>query len=224
MNAERSTRYAGLALIAGPVLSVVAMTHHPTAGAAGTPERLAEMASEGTLSAIVHGALIALMLLVFWGLTRFAGILGWHSTAVQLAAIAYATGVVCMLGAATVSGFVAPSLAERYAQATPQEMEAAAPLFRFGFEVNQALAKIGATAQSVGILLWSWVLVLRAGAPKWVRAVGALGLAVGAFPVLGLVSGSLTLDVHGMLAVVLAQAVWTIAIGVWLVGSRPADS
>lgn len=121
-----------------------------------------------------------------------------------------------MLGAATVSGFVAPGLAERYAQATPQEMEAAAPIFRFGFEVNQALAKIGATAQSVGIFLWSWVLLLRAGAPKWVRAVGALGLAVGAFPVLGLVSGSLALDVHGMLAVVVAQAVWTIAIGAWL--------
>jgi hypothetical protein len=210
-------RAPGIVLILGSILSVAAMTHHPSTGASGTSERLAEMTREATLAGVVHGLLIALMLLVFWGLLRFAGVLGWSSSRVQIGAIAYGVGVVCMVGAATVSGFIVPGLAEHFVEASSEAMESAVPIFRFCFEVNQALAQIGSIAMSVGIFLWSWVLVASSDHPRWVRGLGALGLVVGAFPVLGLLSGGLHLDVHGMLAVVLAQAGWTICIGTWLI-------
>lgn len=217
MEIDRGTRLAGWALIVGPLLSVFAMSHHPSAGASGTAERMAELVRLGPLSAVVHGSLIALMVLIFWGLTRLAGVLGWSSSGVQLAAIAYGLGVVCMTGAAAVSGFIVPGLAGQYEAATPAATKAAVAVFRFSFEVNQALAKIGAVAQSAGIFLWSWALARRAEAPTWVRAVGWIGLAVGALPVIGLVAGRLTLNVAGMTAVVLAQAAWTMGVGAWLV-------
>jgi hypothetical protein len=209
-------RSAGLTLIVGSVLSVAAMTHHPSTAASGTAERLSEMTHEATLAGIVHGVLIALMLLVLWGLLRLAGILGWSSSRVQIGAIAYGAGVICMVGAATVSGFVVPGLAEHFVEAAPEIMESSLPVFRLCFEINQALAQIGAIAMSVGIFLWSWVLAAGAGYRRWVRGLGGLGLVVGTLPVLGLLSGSLHLDVHGMLAVLLAQAGWTICIGAWM--------
>lgn len=209
-------RATGLILVIASVLSIAAMTHHPSTGASGTAERLAETAREATLAGWVHGLLIALMLLIFWGLLRFAGGLhgGWSSSRTQIGAVAYAVGVVCMIGAAAVSGFVVPGLAAHYAEQAPEVMEGAVPILRLCFEVNQALARIGAVAMSAAILLWSWVLAASA-APRWGRALGAFGLLVGAFPVLGLLTGSLELDVHGMLAVIVAQAAWTIGVGVW---------
>lgn len=217
VQTQRISTVPGVALVFGSLLSVAAMTHHPSTGASGTAERLAEMTREAALAGIVHGLLIALMLLVFWGLLHLAGVLGWSSSRVQIGAIAYGAGVICMIGAATVSGFVVPGLAEHFAEESPAVMESATPVFRFCFEVNQALAQIGAVAMSVSIFLWSWALAARSEYPRWVRGVGALGLAVGAFPVLGLLSGSLHLDVHGMLAVLLAQAGWTICVGAWLI-------
>ncbi len=214
--APKATRWSAAVLIAGPILSVFAMAHHPTAGGASTAERLASMTRHASLGGFVHGALIVLMVGIFIGLVTFAGILGWRIGRVRAGVIAYSVGVVCMVGAALVSGFLVPGLAERYVDATPAEMEAVVPVLHFCHEANQTLAKAGTMAMSAGIFLWSLVLLTR---PGWLRIVGVFGLAVGALPVLGLVLGRLHLDVHGMLLVVLAQAIWTVAIGVWMVGA-----
>ena len=206
-------RSSGWALVLGTVLSVFAMAHHPSAGASGAAARLAEMAREATLSGIVHGALIALMLVVFFGLVGLAGVLGFGLGRVRAGLIAYSAGVVCMIGAALLSGFIVPALAGSYA-GSPETAEALVPIFSLCFRANQALAEVGVVAQSAGIFFWSWVLLGRSG---WVRGVGWLGLGAGAVPILGLLSGRLHLDVHGMLAVVVLQALWTIAVGVWLI-------
>jgi hypothetical protein len=206
-------RVSGWSLVAGTALSVFAMAHHPSAAASGTAERLAEMARMATLSAVVHGTLIALMLLIVFGLVGLAGALGFGLARVRAGMVAYSAGVVCMLGAALVSGFIVPALAGSYAGST-ENMDLLAPVFSLCFRANQALAEVGVVAQSVGIFLWSLVLLGRSEGVRWV---GWLGFVAGALPVLGLLAGRLHLDVHGMLAVVVLQAMWTIAAGVWLI-------
>ncbi|MFQ5527379.1 MAG: hypothetical protein ACE5GX_14085 [Thermoanaerobaculia bacterium] len=205
--------WSGLVLIVAPLLSVFAMAHHPTAHGETTADRLSSMIRQATLGSWVHGALIALMVAIFIALVTFAGRLGWTSGRVRAGVIAYFVGVICMVGAALVSGFLVPGLAERYVDSSPTEMEASLPVFHLAHEANQALAKAGAVGMSTGIFFWSLVLIARAG---WLRAVGAFGLAAGLLPILGLIVGRLHLDVHGMLAVVVAQALWQIAVGVWL--------
>lgn len=216
---HRNDRAYGWAIVTGTALSVFAMAHHPSTGASGTAERMAEMAREATLSAVVHGGLMVLMLLVLFGLLGLAGALGWHLARVRAGLVAYSVGVICMVGAALVSGFLVPGLAASHVDASAAELEAVVPVFTLLFHTNQSLAKVGVVAMSVGILCWSWVLL---GERTWGRGVGILGLVVGAVPVLGLFSGHLHLDVHGMLAVVVAQAAWQIAVGIWLLRRQPA--
>ena len=218
MKRPSSYLWSGVTLIAAPVLSVFAMAHHPSTGGSGTAERLAEMVRESTISSAVHGALIALMIATLIGFFTVAGLLGWGSARVRAGAIAYSIGVVCMVGAALVSGFIIGALAERYVDATPTEMEVAVPSFHLAHGANQALAKTGAVAMSAGIFFWSWVMLRGAGLQ---RGLASLGLLVGLAPVVGPVSGRLTLDVHGMLLVVVAQSLWTVGVGIWVLRADP---
>jgi hypothetical protein len=100
--------------------------------------------------------------------------------------------------AASMSGLVAPRLIEAGANHD---------LLRFGWYMNQAFATAHAAMFSASILLY---------ALAW-PGKGVLGLAVqivGFMAGLGILawlfSGTLTLDVHGMGAVVLAQGAWII--------------
>lgn len=218
MNRPSSDLWSGVVLILAPLLSVFAMAHHPSTGGAGAAERLAEMVRESTISSSVHGGLIALMIATLIGFFTVAGRLGWRRARVQAGAIAYSIGVLCMVGAALVSGFIIAALAERYVDATPAEMEAAMPSFHLASSANQALAKTGAVAMSAGIFFWSWCM-LRGS--RLQRGLGALGLLVGLAPAASLLTGRLVLDVHGMLLVVVAQSLWTVGVGIWLLVADP---
>ncbi len=209
--------WSGVALVAAPLLSVFAMAQHPSPGAAGTAARLAEITRQTPLIAAVHGGLIALIVAIYVALLTVAAVLGWGSGRVRAGAAVYGIGVVCMVGAALVSGFVVPGLAAHFDTAPAAAMEAAVPSFRLAHGANQALAGAGAMAMSVGILAFSLALL---GRGRFARGVGLFGLAVGAAPIVGLLLGRLTLDVHGMMALTLAQSGWTVAVGVWLLARR----
>ena len=90
-------RWAAMTLIAAPLLSVFAMSHHPSTGGGSTAERLAEIVRETPLTAAVHGGLMALMVAILIGLLTVAGRLGWSSGRVRAGSLAYSIGVVCML-------------------------------------------------------------------------------------------------------------------------------
>lgn len=112
-----------------------------------------------------------------------------------------------------VSGFLVPGLATAYAGRADVEAETLRAVFGLCQQMNQVLARLGTMTLSLAIFSWSLVMLER---DSWARAVGVLGLAVGAFPVAGLVTGHLRLHVPGMGAVILVQAVWNVGVAVWL--------
>ena len=79
------------------------------------------------------------------------------------------------------------------------------------------MAKLGVIAMSAGILAWSFDL-LRSG--KLVRLTGAVGVLVGMASVAALMIGVLSLNVHGMMLVVVTQAIWTVMIGILLFNAK----
>jgi hypothetical protein len=97
--------------------------------------------------------------------------------------------------------------------AAPEAKELWKAMLEYNAHLNQAFAKIFVYASSTSIVLWSVSIVrsrvLAAG-------VGVYGLVLGAVTMLALASGHVRLDVHGMGAVVLGQALWYIAAGVAL--------
>lgn len=208
-----SQRPAGIVILVGSILSVFAMGHHPSVSGSGAAA-VEELAREAALAGLVHGSLIALMVAMIYGFWVFAERLDLSAGVVRLGTVSYLVGVAAMIGAALISGFVVSGLGARYAGAEPGAIETARHLMAFGHAANQALAKLGVMAMSGAILLWSARLSGRSGTN---RVIGWLGVAIGLVPPVLLLSDRLQLDVTGMGAVVIAQGVWNVAIGVQLI-------
>jgi hypothetical protein len=213
----RSARAAGALLIGGSILEIAAMAHHPSVHAHDLATVLVQLQALSAVSAWVHGVLIALMLIVFFALTEFAWQRDITRPAIRAGLIAYAAGVVAMMGAALVDGFVTPRLATLAAGLGAADLSITAQLLHLCLLFNQALARLGAVAMSVGIAAWSVDLVRGARAE---RALGVFGVAIGLGSAGALILGALQLDVHGMMLVLLLQVIWTTGVGVLLLRTR----
>ncbi|HEY3644199.1 MAG TPA: hypothetical protein VGM16_02575 [Gammaproteobacteria bacterium] len=208
---------AGVTLIAATLLSVLAMAHHPTLTAPDITQALQQLKDLANLSAWVHGILIALMLLIYWCLTEYSLRRGVGKPLVRAGLIFYGAGVVAMIGAAVVSGWLTARIGNLLPNPGDQDLHLLAILINFSGAMNRVLANLGAVAMSAGILAWSIGLLHDQG---WTRAVGLIGVLAGAAPALLLITGGMHLDVHGMLLVVLVQGVWNIAVGILLIQRR----
>jgi hypothetical protein len=205
-------RSTGLLIGIGAVASVLLMLRHPSIRSHEIVAAIAQICEAGTFNAFVHGGLLVVMTAVFAGLLGFAEYLGWSLARVRAGAVFHGCGVVCMIGAALINGFVVTGIARTYLGQADAVIETAKPVLVLCHEANQALAQAGTIAMSIAIGCWSLVLLGRGSAA---RIIGAVGLLVGVIPVVGLLSGHLRLDVHGMGVVVIAQAAWNVCVAVW---------
>ena len=210
-----SARRAGIVLVAATIVSILAMAHHPSIHSHEPAAAIAEIGTKAALGRIVHGVLIALMGLELYAFAVLADRLGARRDAVRLGFVAYAIGIGAMIGAALISGFVVTHLASHYAEAGA-DPSAFTNLARFAMAGNQSLAQLGVIAISVAILAWS-VALLHDRAQRWLAIVG---LAASVLPALALVAGATRLDVSGMTLVVIAEAIWNVAVGVALIRGR----
>ena len=213
----RSAQAAGALLIAASMFEIVAMAHHPSARAADAAQAIAQLRAMSALATWVHGVLIMLMLVGFFALTEFALRRGLVRPTIRAGLVAYAAGVVAMTGAAAVSGFVTPRVAMLSTGVSATDLRVTAQLLDLCMLFNQALARLGAVAMSVGITAWSVDLVRGTGAE---RALGVFGVAIGLGSAGALILGALQLDVHGMMLVLLLQVIWTTGVGVLLLRTR----
>jgi hypothetical protein len=211
----------GIILLAASLLEILAMAHHPSVATSDITLALRQIAEFSRHAAIVHGVLLALMLLVLYGLSEFALRRGIARPLIRAGAIAYVFGAIAMMGAALVSGFIVPDVAALTPHLSPADLQTNAQLLILCRVLNQSSANFGAVAMCVGIGLWSCDLLFG---PSPQRLVGALGCAVGALPAIALMSGLIRLNVHGMSAVVLAQAIWYVAVAVLLMRGATAPS
>lgn len=207
---------AGFAIAACAVLTVVAIAHHPTTSAREPAEAITQIVHLATLDRIVHGVLIALMGVLVFAFAVFSLRRGLHRQTVLAALIAYAAGIGAIVGAGLVDGFLVSALAERYAGAGPDAVRLATTFFVFCALVIQILTKFGMIALSTGVVLWSADLVRTPGA---LRITGIVGIASGAAVVVVLAFAG-RLNPHNLVAVVLLQAVWYVAVAVLLVRGR----
>ena len=112
--------------------------------------------------------------------------------------------------ATAVSGFIVPSIMERMAQDAADAAHQWRIVTFSIFQINQAFSRIYSVAASIAIILWS-VSALRNGG--FARGIAVYGNIISPLIILGIVVGHLRMDVHGMAAVVLGQAIWFILVG-----------
>jgi len=196
-------RRAAVALLIGVALPLLIMGMHPTGG---------DITRGGARLVLinhwVHGVALAAQPVVFLGLLGL-----WRSLRSDVAAAAlvlYGFGIVAILSAATLSGFVAPDIA------------ADRVLLGYTYQLNQGFAKVSVAAIGASLMLWGVALWASRG---FVRLPAAAGVIIGAVLALGVLTGWLHLSASGIVIVTLLQGVWIVLVAAHLLreGSSGGD-
>lgn len=191
-TAARSFRRPFAVLMFAAAGSVVFfMAHHPTGHGAGG------------IAGMVHGAMLVTVMMLAIGFCHYALVRGLHRLPVLAGLASFVAGVGCNFGAATLNGFVAPTLAARD---SPPGQE----IFLLIWESNQALAAMAVVATGIAYVAWS-VDLLREK-PAFERVLAIAGIVVGVLPVIALASGRYSMDVQTAFVIYASHAAWALAI------------
>lgn len=189
-------RLAGAALAGASILSIVAMAHHPSG------------AGDGALTQLVHGTMIAVVLVALAGYIRLAARRGLHRFFNLTALVAYSAGAAANILAATINGFVVERVV---ADGAGQD------ILRLCWAVNQTLAYGAVYATSLAFLSWGADLTREPGLR---RIVGLAGLAAAIAPAALLMTGALGMNVAGAFVVYALQAGFGVLVGAELMRGR----
>jgi hypothetical protein len=201
---------SGLALILGSVGSIITMGLHPTGHDLQVPGQFTPVMH---MVVAVHAlALICLpvMFLGAWGLSRS---LASPNRLSMMALVFYGFASVAVMNAAAISGFMSPYIAKQMAEADPAMHDTWHMMMHFSGQLNQAFAMVFVVAASIAILLWS-ISMLKS--KKFWTSVGIYGCILGPATIIAVVSGHVTLGVHGFGMIVLCEAIWYAFVGVTL--------
>jgi hypothetical protein len=185
-------------MVLAAAAALLAMSHHPT------------HIHEGELNKAVHGVLIALSIMIFYGFLHWSRLRDLDRPAVAAALVAFTVGLFGGIGAAVVDGFVVVELAH----AGVMGGEA----FVFARALNQALAYLGAIAVGTAYVLWA-IDLLRPGGPRIEMLVGVAGLAAGLVPLTLLAAGVLRMNMSGALVVYGVQWAWMALVGLLMLAA-----
>jgi hypothetical protein len=204
---------AGILICVGAALTVFAVAHHPTVAGRPPAEAIVEIVRLAQMDRLVHGSLIVILGGLLYGFTVFSLRRGLHRETVVAALIAYAVGILSSIGAAVIDGFITPDVAAHYAGASQENIFVAARLLSYGGLAIQELTKLGMSAMSLAMLLWSASLMRTPGA---LRYTGILGSLAALIPIGVLITQShITPSSLGI--IVLAQGIWYVAIAALLI-------
>jgi hypothetical protein len=203
-------RTAAIALIAGTAAGLTTMALHPTG------KDLVENAASGghnVLNTAVHGLAIVGQGLILAGALAVSTRLRARRDLAAGAYVFYSLATMAIVIAAGASGFIAPSVVQGYARGLEAERQAMIGALNYTGLINQAFARIAVICTAVALVLWSSAIL---AGRELSRALGWFGVSAGALLGLGIISGHLSLGIHGFGFVVLVQGVFLVWIAAQL--------
>jgi hypothetical protein len=209
------TRAAGITIIVAAVLSIGFMLYHPRVHAHGMSDFVVAVRQELLVNGVVHGTLIALMGVLAAGFSVVTTRL--DSVWARIALAAYAIGVVSGMAAASINGLIVPEFVLHFGGKSESVLEALRPVLSFCHSANQVCSRMWVVASAIALVFWSIALTQRMGVA---RTIGIPGIVLGFAPLVALAIGYLPMDIHGVLAFIVTQTVWSIAVGVLLIRGR----
>ena len=210
----KDNRLGGIALIVGAVSGMITMSLHPVAGAHPiTPGQFEKMAM---LMIGVHVLAIAGVPFSFLGALALTRRLDSPGRIAMTGLVIYGLGLVAVMIAPAMSGLVGTEIIRKMIAHVPGT-EQWRTLMEYNFLINQAFAKIFVVASCSAIALWSSMIVKSRA---FSVAIGIYGLLLGPALIIAMISGGLSLDVHGFGLVTFSQAIWFIVAGILLLRSK----
>ena len=213
---QASMRAPGIVLIAAGAITIAAILHHPTGRGDTDAEFVASIVRVGAMLRLVHGAMIALLLAITYGVAAYALRRGVDRPLVLAGLLTFVAGVFVMLPAPLLDGFVLPDFAAQ-AQANAEIMAAFPAWSRFSMDMLLAFANASSVLISLGIALLSLGMMHERGVMRWFGLAGVMGVLPGALAIL---AGKLQLDLHGMTLITVVWCAWFVGLGALLVRGK----
>lgn len=160
-ESNRHDRTVGAILLVSALLTILAMSHHPS-GVRG-----------GIQVFLVHGMMLVLLSCLFFGMAYYSMRRGLGHPLMLAALVAYLLSYLAGTIAGTINGFIVPALAQ-HGNDIPHA------LFILAWESNQAFARLGTVATAVAFVLWG-IDLLRHGKGS-ARLAGVFGIVAGVLP------------------------------------------
>ena len=209
------TRAAGITIIVASLLSIGFMLYHPRVHAHGMSDFVVAVRQELLVNGVVHGTLIVLMGVLAAGFSVVTTPV--DSVWARIALAAYALGAVSGMAAASINGLIVPEFVLHFEGRSETVLEALRPVLSFCHSANQVCSRMWVVASAIALVFWSIALTQRMGVA---RTVGILGIVLGFALLVALAIGYLPMDIHGVLAFIVTQTIWSIAVGVLLIRGR----
>ncbi|HWM26797.1 MAG TPA: hypothetical protein VNP98_18410 [Chthoniobacterales bacterium] len=214
----KDNRLGGIALIIGAVSGMITMSLHPVTGA--HPITPAQFEKIAMFMVGVHVLAIAGVPFSFLGALALTRRLDSPGRVAMTGLVIYGLGLVAVMIAPAMSGLVGTEIIRKMIARGPGS-EQWRTLMEYNFLINQAFAKIFVVASCSAIALWSFMIVKNRAL---LIAVGIYGLLLGPALVIAMMTGGLSLDVHGFGLIIFGQAIWFIVAGIFLFRAHPSDS
>lgn len=209
MNPHQPTaRHAGIVIIVSAIASIAAVALDSMASGKDALSIMQSMIALQQSHQLVHVVAMACLGGLMFGYTVLSQQLGLKRTPVLLGLIAYGLGTMLMLIATVIDGFVGTDLAVTFAGKAPEAVKAGYWMIQASQVVLVDIARVSWVLQSVAAVSWA---VAMLGERGYQRAVGTLGLVVGALPALAIFKFGANMTDMVVLGILLLQAVWNIA-------------
>lgn len=160
-------KLAGIGLAFGSVLATLTMALHPLGGT------LAAIAKMSNSFIFTHGMAIFCIPFIAFGFWGLSTVLITKSRMSFLAFSVICFGLVAVLIAGTIDGFVLPSFASKYANSSVDNAILHS-IRTYGFFINLAFDYIFIGAFSVALLIWSCLIIYHKQLPVWLGYYGLL--------------------------------------------------
>lgn len=215
-QARRTSLFLAMLFIAA--IGIVAF--HPVAQGGSGAERLASVIEQSRAAQVVHGAVMAILLIFGVAMVGFSQTLGLGRATVRTALTAFMLAIVMSFFAMTVDGFVIPAIGQRCASASRECLATTMIMFGFAAILVQMFTKIALFLIAASIAMWSLAMIKRD--LQW-RIVAGIGFVSACVQTLLLIGPAAYLTPHSLIMIFAVQSLWFFGL-VWLVGFRnPED-
>jgi hypothetical protein len=203
--AQQNQRNIGILLMVSAVAAIFLMFHHPS------------HFHSSNLNALIHGGMIAVILVATLGVTFLAISQEMRRPFVLAALLLYGVGSIFNILAALINGFVVP---QWLAQATGPNIE---DIQSLAWIINQNAGRLAVYTHGLGILSFGIHLLLNAPT-RLGRLISLVSLLIGSFTPLVLVLHDNRLTVHTALIIYSLESLWLMAISLMLIWTRSSNS
>lgn len=177
------------------LLIIFSMLHHPSIQEGSVISLSAGLSDIAFIGKVMHGVIIFLLLLLLYAFVEFSNCLRAIGIGSTAALIAFSGGSMAFIVAASINGFILPSLAADIAAEPPEAQEVFKIIATLCMHANQFFAMFGTILSTSAIALWSASLVKLKSIH---RITGVLGILLVLTIFTWALAGKLVLNIGGM--------------------------